>query len=318
MNLSYYAIEMLHFREKPLLDKNNKAFRVLGADAKTVDSDGDGLTDYEETNGMRVAFPHAYVTTLPDNPDSDGDGLSDGEEMGSVIYDPVNQLLYHDFGLFLGWPGYDGRHYQYRSDPNDRDIDGDGLNDKQELELGLNPFRSSPYTLVESGIGFLCGHFCADDPKHENIPFLGGWLVSGFLGFGDIRDLPSTIIDGDWLDFGLTILAIVPLIGDAESTLSKIVRMASKSDDTMLEVFEFVAKSDKLKPLLVKAVDVVTGSRASQLINKGAKTDDIVHVAKNRGNFKEIHFITKDRLLKQTRWLEEGKLGSAAGSSTWS
>ena len=48
------------------------------------DSDGDGLSDYEETNGL-----HGWFTD-PFNPDTDGDGLTDYEEIfGSLPSDPT-------------------------------------------------------------------------------------------------------------------------------------------------------------------------------------------------------------------------------------
>ncbi len=49
-----------------------------------VDSDGDGLTDYQEV--------HIYHTD-PHNPDTDGDGLYDGEEVNTFHTDPVMALF---------------------------------------------------------------------------------------------------------------------------------------------------------------------------------------------------------------------------------
>lgn len=92
---------------------NNNAFKDF---SKYLDSDEDGLTDYEEIHGMRVAFPYAYVTTDPFNPDSDDDDLTDGEEMGRVVYDSANKVTYDVLRAF-NWPEYDGYHYEYRSDP---------------------------------------------------------------------------------------------------------------------------------------------------------------------------------------------------------
>ncbi len=54
----------------------------LRANPLNPDSDGDGLTDAEETGGMQVLYPYRAVYTDPYNPDTDGDGLTDGEEMG--------------------------------------------------------------------------------------------------------------------------------------------------------------------------------------------------------------------------------------------
>ncbi len=50
-------------------EENNKACKGT---SKVLDSDGDGLTDYDETNGMRVAFPNAFVKTDSGKWDTDG------------------------------------------------------------------------------------------------------------------------------------------------------------------------------------------------------------------------------------------------------
>ncbi len=81
-----------------------------------------------------------------------------------------------------------------------------------------------------------------DYSRHQNIPFLAGWLVSGYLVFGDIRDLPSTVIEGDWLDFGLTVVGLAPVIGDAESTVVKVGKFAKAFKNKISSVIEFVLK----------------------------------------------------------------------------
>ncbi|MBS3158820.1 hypothetical protein J4206_06045 [Candidatus Woesearchaeota archaeon] len=94
---------------REIRENNNEAYREF---TKEKDSDGDGLSDYEETNGMRVRYPYKFITTDPTNPDSDGDGLSDGEEMGA----PVNN------------------YYVPISYPTLADSDNDGLDDYEEKE----------------------------------------------------------------------------------------------------------------------------------------------------------------------------------------
>lgn len=123
---------------------NNNACRDV---SRVLDSDKDDLTDYEERNGMRVAFPNALVKTDPFDEDSDNDGLWDGQEMGAIVNDYWNKVYYDSFASVYGWNKalYDGQHYEYKSDPTLADRDNDGLNDKQELELGLSPFVYSPY-----------------------------------------------------------------------------------------------------------------------------------------------------------------------------
>ncbi|HEC75722.1 MAG TPA: PKD domain-containing protein, partial [Thermoplasmatales archaeon] len=61
------------------------------------DTDGDGLTDWEEEN---------IYHTNPNNPDSDGDGVNDYEEVK-----------------------------EYGTDPNDKDTDDDGIEDNVEINL---------------------------------------------------------------------------------------------------------------------------------------------------------------------------------------
>ena len=52
----------------------------LGTDAARADTDGDGLTDYEET---------AVYGTDPLNPDTDNDSISDGDEIRTGL-NPLN------------------------------------------------------------------------------------------------------------------------------------------------------------------------------------------------------------------------------------
>ncbi|WP_306640106.1 hypothetical protein [Sanyastnella coralliicola] len=80
-----------------------------------VDTDGDGLTDYEEEE---------EYGTDPENPDSDGDLVSDGEEVDEI-----------------------------GSDPNDPDTDDDDVNDGAELYFTItNPLVADDFdTLPQPG-----------------------------------------------------------------------------------------------------------------------------------------------------------------------
>ncbi len=137
---------------------------AAGTDAKLRDTDGDGLTDFEELNGfaidMRFGPDLTGVTTDPLNPDSDGDTLPDGAERdlgtdpnvndGDMVFDDDGDGLVN-FQETSGWsvtryavsttPLAEGASTTaaVTSDPDVADTDGDGLNDLKESELGTDP-----------------------------------------------------------------------------------------------------------------------------------------------------------------------------------
>jgi peptidoglycan-associated lipoprotein len=82
-----------------------KAEKRLGTDPKRSDTDGDGLSDGEETKKHR---------TNPLARDTDGDELSDGDEVN-----------------------------RYRTNPLRADTDGDGVADGTEVALGRDPLAAS-------------------------------------------------------------------------------------------------------------------------------------------------------------------------------
>lgn len=86
---------------------------LLGTDPFNIDTDHDGLSDWEEMN---------LTGTDPRKFDSDGDGISDGDK------DPDNDNLTNVNEI------------KYNCDPKSADTDNDGLNDGDEvLKYGTNP-----------------------------------------------------------------------------------------------------------------------------------------------------------------------------------
>ena len=95
-----------------------------------LDSDGDGITDSNETD---------VYGTNPDNPDTDSDGLSDYVEIFTTGTDPVDADTDNDF---LN----DGIEVNINNtDPFDNDTDDDGLTDGLEvLNYFTNPLVADP------------------------------------------------------------------------------------------------------------------------------------------------------------------------------
>jgi hypothetical protein len=113
--------------ETVLLRLENPTCAVLDPAASTAvllildddpDTDGDGISDYDEVNGT------FGPPTDPLRVDTDGDGLTDYEEL---------------FGV-----------YGYVTDPTRRDTDGDGISDFDEILLGLNPLDPDDVELLSS------------------------------------------------------------------------------------------------------------------------------------------------------------------------
>ena len=94
------------------------AFNSIGEKISlTVDSDGDGLSDYYEDN--TVLFSGVNYVLDKNNPDTDGDGLLDGEEI-------VTTIIYSVDGTKMSVTGV------VKSNPSMADSDGDGVNDKYD------------------------------------------------------------------------------------------------------------------------------------------------------------------------------------------
>jgi Bacterial TSP3 repeat/Lectin C-type domain/Immunoglobulin I-set domain len=123
------------------------------SDPNKVDTDGDGLSDYDE---IRI------YKTSPSNADTDGDGLTDFEEImiyhtnplkadtdGDKLSDFVEVTVHHTDPLKADTDGdglSDGAEVLvYHSDPHKTDTDGDGFSDQTEVYTGKNPNDSNDY-----------------------------------------------------------------------------------------------------------------------------------------------------------------------------
>ena len=132
-----------------------------------IDTDGDGLTDYDEVTN---------TGTDPNNPDTDGDGYGDGDEV-TFGSDPLNPC-----------------------DPNPSnpvcDQDGDGLTNAEEGSAGTNP--TNPDT---DGDGVLDGEEVdgTDDPS---TPYVVTGTSDPLDPCDPINTSPACDTDGDGLNNG--------------------------------------------------------------------------------------------------------------------
>lgn len=99
---------------------------AVDRESATVDTDGDGLPDYWEIQGIPLANTTRTVTMDPTSADTDGDGASDGEEVDVSNFMQVNMSA---GAGFIHIPGV-----AWTSNPNATDTDEDGADDELEVE----------------------------------------------------------------------------------------------------------------------------------------------------------------------------------------
>lgn len=107
----------------------------IGTDCLKADTDGDGLTDYQElyiTDTDPLVFDFVEPGVSDADADSDGDGISNIDEIRYET-DPLCADTDGD-----GISDYDEL-YIYGTNPLKADTDDDGINDGDELKLGLAP-----------------------------------------------------------------------------------------------------------------------------------------------------------------------------------
>jgi len=115
---------------------NNYLETYYGTDQNNPDTDGDGLTDYDEI---------FTFGTDPLNPDSNGNGLLDGDE--DADKDGLankDEAYYHGNPLIADTDGdglNDGDEVKYGTLVDNPDTDGDGVNDYLEIKLGTDPLK---------------------------------------------------------------------------------------------------------------------------------------------------------------------------------
>lgn len=125
-------------------------------DLKTMDSDGDGLSDYDEI--------HIYGTD-PYKADTDGDGLSDYAEVMKYKTDPLNPDSDDD-----GLTDYD-EVMKHKTDPLNPDTDGGGMKDGEEVAQGKDPLDpSDDFFDITVGASFDLEGIMFDTAKYEILP----------------------------------------------------------------------------------------------------------------------------------------------------
>ncbi len=113
---------------------------ILG-EIDTTDTDGDGLYDVFETKGM-MCQNGRVIKTNPREWDSDGDKISDFAEMGGTKSFKNGKLRKTmKVRLFLPPEEVEVHYFAWRSDPNKKDTDGDGYDDRCDKRPQINDVK---------------------------------------------------------------------------------------------------------------------------------------------------------------------------------
>ncbi|BCY13969.1 hypothetical protein [Actinoplanes sp. L3-i22] len=278
----------------------------LGTKLTDPDTDGDGLADGAEVAQGRnplvadnppppVSEPTSPVPTTPTDTDTDGDGILDGTEVDDTGTDPAN-------------PDSDGDGLSdlveisdYYTDPLSADTDGDAIADAYEVahaeDQGLDPTvadeRVSKWTYVSD---FVVGLIAGDFKPKDSMAWLSGYLCSGGLslipvvgwvlgGLADLRDTIAGLINQDWVGAGLSVMGLVPYVGDAVAIPGKAAKFVAKYLHRLDKVATFVAKyskiSDSVKILTLKTIMV---GRYGRFTDAGFADNIILRMAANGKN----------------------------------
>lgn len=190
-----------------------------GTNPNLADTDGDGLTDFQEVCYDKDCNNYTPAPSGGDldanNPDTDGDGMQDGWEVTNGT-DP----LVNDAALD---PDQDGlsnlEEYNANTNPNQSDTDQDGLSDRDEVKLyGSNPNNSDTDGdgmqdgwEVANGLNLLDANDASSDNDKDGLDNITEFQLG--------TDPNNTDTDGDGLSDSdeINIYATSPLQSDTDS-----------------------------------------------------------------------------------------------------
>ena len=273
-----------------------------------TDSDGDGIADYYEEH--MVMFNGITIKLDKNNPDSDGDGLLDGEEVAELNYQynsdrtqviVTGKLLANPLEMDTDGDGIsdeeemvigtnptledtdgdglsDGIELANLFDPLDKNPDGDGKLDLQEYNEGTDPFVYDKEWYEHLGdfvYGFILGDFIKDT---DSLPTIIGQITSSFIPFVDARDVVGNLVNGDYLFAGLSVIGLVPALGDATKTAGKVGKFIVKNVDDVPKIASLLEFLNKNLPDVVKVLN---------------KSDDFVDAAKSLSKADNIKLTRK-------------------------
>ena len=157
-------------------------------------------------------------------------------------------------------------------------------------------------------LGAVLGEWGADD--HDNIYYLGGWVASGVIVIGDIRDIAATISRGDLVGTGLNLAALIPGYGDAAKVAAVVGKFVLKHPELVKPAVLLLAGVTRYSDETTEALSILRYSYGDEVIDvlKAHGTTDSTFVRLYDTN---VNLFSIRQLLENTyngNWAPSGKL----------
>lgn len=292
-------------------------------------SDPDMLPDIEESGGYR----DPYGTTQTSNAtlaDTDGDGLTDDYEAGDLVLDSNG----HQYRKVRSNPRMvdsdtdnwdDFLEDDLGTNPLKRDTDNDGLNDPDDDDPLVAPPQLSVsemagqlareahwttlgFTFGETGLKDGSFSSWVGDVAASSATYFIGWMGSGVLVFGDVRDTGESVVQQDAVGTGLNLAAFVPLFGDGEKVAKNSAIVVLKYPAKAVDLFKGMVKYRMLDAVpdahLPGVINMYLPGITDRLIKDGVTGKDLLSIAR-KGKLEETLGVIK-RSDGKVIWLEEG------------
>ena len=167
-------------------------------------------------------------------------------------------------------------------------------------------------------LGAVLGEWGADD--HDNLFYLGGWVASGVIVVGDLRDIAAAISRGDLVGTGLNLAALIPAYGDAAKVAEVVGKFVLKHPELLKPAMVLLVGVAPYTDEAAEAINAIRKAHGDDVIDRllinGITEDELKVVVRSNGNLLRTMTVVK-RADGKVIWLEEGKLGTAAGATSW-
>ena len=137
-------------------------------------------------------------------------------------------------------------------------------------------------------LGATCGDICPQD----SVAWLLGSIGSGIAIYGDVRDLIVSIFKLDAVGFGINLVGVVPLGGDALKSVGKVVEFLRRVPRRVDDVLYTMLRSDLPDWAKLRILETAFGGVTSKLRAAAVPDDAIRRLASSRSSFRLLEGVT--------------------------